>query len=81
MTPLQPSPACSSRPRSAADIMQTPFITVVMRVRNEAKHIERTLAQLVAQDYDPRQFEIIVVDGQSTDGTPEAPFVAFLTTD
>jgi succinoglycan biosynthesis protein ExoA len=42
-----------------------------MPVRNEAKFIERTLTQLVTQDYDPERFEIVVVDGQSTDGTPE----------
>ncbi len=45
------------------------FISVVVPVRNEAKFIERTLAQLVAQDYDSRRFEVLVVDGQSTDGT------------
>lgn len=47
-----------------------PFVSVVVPVRNEAQHIERTLAQLVAQDYDPGRFEILVVDGASTDNTP-----------
>jgi len=45
-------------------------VTVIVPVRNEAECIERTLSQLVAQRYDPERFEILVVDGQSTDGTP-----------
>ena len=47
-----------------------PRITVIVPVRNEAECIEHTLSQLVAQRYDPERFEILVVDGQSTDGTP-----------
>lgn len=47
-----------------------PFISVVVPVRNEAGFIERVLDRLVAQDYDPQRFEILVVDGQSTDATP-----------
>ncbi|MBN2580004.1 MAG: glycosyltransferase family 2 protein [Pirellulales bacterium] len=47
------------------------FISVILPVRNEARFIERILAQLSGQDYDPGRFEILVVDGQSTDGTPE----------
>jgi succinoglycan biosynthesis protein ExoA len=46
-------------------------ISVIMPVRNEARFIEQTLTQLVLQHYDPDRFEILVVDGQSTDGTPD----------
>jgi len=46
-------------------------ISVIMPVRNEAKYIEKTLSQLVAQDYDFELFEILVADGESTDGTPD----------
>jgi succinoglycan biosynthesis protein ExoA len=46
------------------------FVSVIVPVRNEARFIERTLSQLVGQDYDRDRFEIIVVDGESTDGTP-----------
>jgi len=46
------------------------FISVIIPVRNEARFIEPTLTYLVNQDYDPDRFEILVVDGQSTDGTP-----------
>jgi succinoglycan biosynthesis protein ExoA len=54
------------RPPQVAD-----FISVVVPVRNEAACIDRTLGELFRQDYDPERFEVIVVDGASTDGTPE----------
>jgi succinoglycan biosynthesis protein ExoA len=46
-------------------------ISIIMPVRNEAKHIERTIRNILEQDYPPDFFEILVIDGQSTDGTPE----------
>ena len=46
-----------------------PFISVVVPVRNEAAFIAGTLRQLLTQDYDPRQFEVLVADGGSTDAT------------
>jgi succinoglycan biosynthesis protein ExoA len=49
---------------------RTRFVSVIVPVRNESRFIERTLQQLVSQDYDREMFEIIVVDGESTDGTP-----------
>jgi succinoglycan biosynthesis protein ExoA len=49
----------------------TLFISVIVPVRNEARFVERTLEQLVIQDYNRERFEIIVVDGESTDGTPD----------
>jgi succinoglycan biosynthesis protein ExoA len=55
----------------AATAPELPRISLVVPVRNEAAHIQRTLQQLTAQDYDPQRFEILVVDGQSTDGTPD----------
>ncbi len=66
----------SAPPRDAAacdvvDAAAALFISVVVPVRNEAQYIEHTLNQLVAQHYDPQRFEILVVDGESTDGTPE----------
>lgn len=44
-------------------------ISVVVPVRNEKKFIARTLNELLQQDYPAEAFEIIVVDGESTDGT------------
>ena len=47
------------------------FISVIVPVRNEAATIRQTLGQLLDQQYDPRRYEVIVVDGQSDDGTPQ----------
>ena len=47
------------------------YISIIVPVRNEARCIEQTLNCLVAQRYDPRRFEILVIDGQSTDATRE----------
>jgi succinoglycan biosynthesis protein ExoA len=46
-------------------------ISVIVPVRNEGRHIEATLRQLLAQQYDFEKFEIIVVDGDSADDTAE----------
>ncbi len=72
-TKLRPPPSVNEND-SASDrqaVFQLPFFSVIVPVRNEAQWIERTLSQLIAQDYDPGRFEILVIDGQSTDGTPE----------
>ena len=53
---------------SKEDCRQTLFISVIVPVRNESRFIERTLTQLIGHEYDPERFEIIVVDGESTDG-------------
>ncbi len=45
----------------------TPFISVVIPAYNEAEFIRRTLESLQRQDY--TNFEVIVVDNNSTDGT------------
>lgn len=46
-----------------------PFITIVMPVRNEERFIASTISQLLSQDYPMNQYEIIVADGESMDGT------------
>lgn len=48
-----------------------PFITVIVPERNEEKHIHRCLESIVTQDYGGENFEVIVVDGASTDKTCE----------
>jgi succinoglycan biosynthesis protein ExoA len=52
-------------------IQDPPFISVIVPVRNEAAFLRQTLRQLLDQNYDPDRFEILVADGQSTDGTRE----------
>ncbi|NPV66084.1 MAG: glycosyltransferase family 2 protein [Anaerolineae bacterium] len=54
-----------------SSIPDWPFISVVMPVRNEAAFIARSLGAMLAQDYPPDRLEVIVVDGQSDDGTRE----------
>lgn len=46
------------------------YLSIVIPVRNEVRFIEATLGALAAQDYPRERFELIVVDGMSTDGTP-----------
>ena len=48
-----------------------PEVSVVLPIRNEARHIEACLERLIAQDYPREHLEIIVVDGQSEDGTQD----------
>ncbi len=43
--------------------------SVIVPVRNEAKHIPNALQALIQQDYPPRYFEVIVVDDHSEDST------------
>jgi succinoglycan biosynthesis protein ExoA len=49
--------------------MGAPFVTVVVPVRNEERFLEATLRALFRQRYDADCFEVLVVDGQSDDGT------------
>lgn len=46
-----------------------PTISVLVPVRNEERHIERTLRMLLKQDYPVDRYEVIVADGQSEDQT------------
>lgn len=48
-----------------------PFISVIIPVRNESKYISNFLNSLIKQDYDLKYYEIIIVDGQSSDSTLE----------
>jgi succinoglycan biosynthesis protein ExoA len=46
-----------------------PFLSVVVPVRNEVRFLAATLTELVEQCYPAERFEILVADGESTDGT------------
>ena len=49
-----------------------PLVSVLLPVRNEATFIERSVESVLAQDYPADLLEVIVTDGASDDGTPEA---------
>jgi glycosyltransferase involved in cell wall biosynthesis len=49
----------------------SPLVSVGIIVRNEAKHIGETLDHLARLQFEPARWELIIVDGQSTDGTWE----------
>lgn len=61
---IQTANACSSE--------ALPFLSIVMPVRNEERHIGRVLSQLESQDYPHDRYEILVADGNSSDGTAKA---------
>lgn len=48
---------------------ETPFISVVLAVRNEADFIERCLRSVLDGDYPRERMEVLVVDGMSDDET------------
>lgn len=57
----------SPRVRKAA--AESVFVSVVLPVRNEERHIEACLDSVLAQDYPHDRYEVIVADGGSTDRT------------
>ena len=48
---------------------ESPFVSVIVPMRNEERYIERCIRSLAAQDYPSDRFEVIVVDGGSEDGS------------
>jgi len=52
-------------------MQDSPFITVIMPIRNEADFIERAVRSILDNDYPAERMEILAVDGMSDDGTRE----------
>ncbi len=48
-----------------------PYVSVIIPMRNEGKHIARCVDSVLAQDYPRDRFEVIVVDGNSEDDSRE----------
>lgn len=48
---------------------QLPYASIAVPVRNEERTVEACLAGILAQDYPRDRFEVLVVDGGSTDAT------------
>ena len=63
----------ATAPGSDTDsVMQkSPFVSIIIPVREDAVFIERSLRAVLAQDYGPDRMEVIVADGLSEDGTRE----------
>ncbi|MEI6521370.1 MAG: glycosyltransferase family 2 protein [bacterium] len=51
--------------------MAYPFVTILMPMRNEAGFIRESLLSLLAQNYPADCMEIIVLDGESDDESPQ----------
>ena len=47
----------------------TPFVSILIPIRNEAAYIQRCLQAVLAQDYPAELMEILIADGMSTDDT------------
>jgi len=48
-----------------------PFVSVVIALKDEKGYIEKVLESLLKQTYPVENYEILIYDGQSTDGTRE----------
>lgn len=68
MTELSISKSARSYSDQAA-LTGDPFVSVIMPIRNEADFIERSLRAVLEQEYPVERMEVIIVDGQSDDGT------------
>lgn len=53
--------------RTKSQLVQSPFVSVLVPARNETLNIETCVRSLLAQEYP--NFEVIVLDDQSTDNT------------
>ena len=56
-------------PALMEELSSLPFVTILLPVRNEEKHIRACLHSLLAQQYPDDRFEIIVLDDASEDAT------------
>ena len=57
--------------RAADPAGALPFVSLIMPVRNEGKIIAECLDAVMEQDYPPDRLEVFIVDGMSTDSTPD----------
>ncbi|MFQ6618236.1 MAG: glycosyltransferase, partial [Fidelibacterota bacterium] len=57
--------------RKRGESEQKPLVSVVIAARNEEENLPECLNSLVHQTYPEELYEVILVDDQSTDSTPE----------
>lgn len=53
----------------ARPLAETPFVTVILAVRNEEAHVGAALESVCGQDWPRERMEILVADGRSDDAT------------
>lgn len=53
------------------ELPSIPLVSLILPIRNEAAFIERNLTAIAAQSYPLSHIEVLIVDGQSSDGTLE----------
>ena len=51
--------------------VDSPFVSIIMPIRNEAAFIERAIKSILNNIYPAEKMEVLVVDGMSDDGTRE----------
>ena len=52
-------------------LTEPPIVSLLVAMRNEERHIGKTLESIFAQDYPSHRLEVRVYDGDSTDGSRE----------
>ena len=65
-SPVTNHPISTTNSQTVGD---DPFVTVIMPIRNEQEFISRSLGAVLAQDYPPDRYEVLVADGMSLDAT------------
>jgi succinoglycan biosynthesis protein ExoA len=55
--------------RAGVARLSTPFVSIILPIRNEERFIGRCLEAIMVQDYPRDRFEVLVSDGMSTDQT------------
>jgi poly-beta-1,6-N-acetyl-D-glucosamine synthase len=60
-----------SCPQPPPQAEATPFVSILVTVRNEEANIGRKVAELLSIDYPPDRFEVLVASDASSDGTHE----------
>jgi glycosyltransferase involved in cell wall biosynthesis len=61
----------SEAERKQCQTPDSPFVTIIMPIRNEADFIERAIRSILDNRYPAEKMEVLVVDGMSSDGTRE----------
>jgi len=60
----------SSLPMTAQTDQIFPFVSVIVPMYNEERFITTCIDRLLAQDYPADKYEIIIIDGESSDASP-----------